>query len=318
MQIIYSPKHRLHDPVYEIYEGRQVPYPEKPLRIESILNALKPDFGQYVIKPKHFPASYIKLMHHRQMVNFIKSKSAMDGMKQIMPSDFIMDTYTPLTKGTYKAATVAVDIVLTGCQKIQEGEQLVYCLCRPPGHHAQHKSTGGYCYFNNAAIAANYLSNKGKVAILDIDFHHGNGIQSFFYDRRDVFYVSIHADPRVRFPYISGFVEEIGAGRGKGYNLNFPLKLGTTNEQYHKTLLKSLKAIKNYRPDFLIVCCGFDTHIDDPIGGFKLTTPYYKDIAYEISSLWLPTLLVQEGGYNTATIGEMASNFLEGFRGHKL
>lgn len=234
---------------------------------------------------------------------------------QIMASHFIMDTYTPLTKGTYKAALAAVDVALSGAHELLKGVKPVYCLCRPPGDHAEYKTMGGYCYFNNAALAATQLAAKGKVAILDIDFHHGSGTQSIFYDRSDILYVSIHVDPRVRFPYSSGFANEKGAGEGLGYNYNFPLKLGTSNEEYHKVLEKSLRVIKKYRPEFLVVSCGFDTHKDDPIGGFKLTTPYYKEIAHEISTLNLPTLLVQEGSYNTTTIGEIAYNFLSGFLG---
>jgi acetoin utilization deacetylase AcuC-like enzyme len=173
---------------------------------------------------------------------------------------------------------------------------------------------GGYCYFNNAAIAADYLSKKGKVAILDIDFHHGNGTQHIFYDRSDVLYVSLHADPLVKFPYISGFSDEQGRGDGKGFNKNYPLPLGTTEETYEKTLKKALEDIKKFSPDTLVVSCGFDTYIDDTWGGFKLTIPFYETIASQIKSLGVSTLVLQEGGYKVDALGKIAYSFWKGLQ----
>jgi acetoin utilization deacetylase AcuC-like enzyme len=224
-----------------------------------------------------------------------------------------MDTYTPITSGTFSAAKSSVDVALTGAARVLGGERVVYSLCRPPGHHAEYKVMGGYCYFNNAAIAANYLSKHGKVAILDIDFHHGNGTQALFYDREDVLYVSLHADPRVRFPYSSGFAEETGDGKGQGFTKNYPMLLGTTNTQYLHSLRNALSDVQSFHPDFLVVSVGFDTSEHDPIGGFKLTTPFYQTIGREISSLELPTLLIQEGGYAVSELGHMACSFLSGF-----
>jgi acetoin utilization deacetylase AcuC-like enzyme len=223
-----------------------------------------------------------------------------------------MDTYTPIASKTYEAARSAVDVTLTGAKYLLGGEQIVYALCRPPGHHAEYKTMGGYCYFNNAAIAANYLSKHGGVAILDIDFHHGNGTQQIFYYRPDILYVSLHADPHEKFPYSSGFANEQGAGEGFGFNRNYPLPLGTTNEQYLGVLLKALRDVQTFNPKFLIVSAGFDTYEKDPIGGFKLTIPFYQTIGKEIANLHLPTIIVQEGGYYIEDLGRIALSFLKG------
>lgn len=312
IKIIYSNRHLGHNPPYEIYDGVYTPSAEKPERIESIVSYLKKN-GYKIDSPKHFSTDNIYAIHHKEYVNFLQKRSeGLSGNKVLYPSYFIMDTYTPITSKTYNAALSAVDVALTGAQNIEGGEKIAYGLCRPPGHHAEYKNMGGYCYFNNAAIAANYLSKKGKVAILDIDFHHGNGTQNIFYDRADVLYVSIHADPRFKFPYSSGFEDEKGRGKGLGYNKNYPLALGIGNEEYLKVLDKALKDIQDFNPKYLIVSLGFDTYEKDPIGGFKLTTPFYKIIGEKIKFLNLPTLIVQEGGYAINKLGEMACNFLQG------
>ncbi|MBU1000052.1 histone deacetylase family protein [Patescibacteria group bacterium] len=313
MKIIYSNKHSQHDPPYEIYDGRREPYAEKAERITSILRALKESGLTVFFPPKHFSIKHIHDIHQKEYVSFLRKRSAQLKQSQVLyPSYFIMDTYTPITNKTYTAAKTAVDVVLTGAKYLLQGEQTVYALCRPPGHHAGHKTMGGYCYFNNAAIAANYLSEHGKVAILDIDFHHGNGTQSIFYDRSDVFYISIHADPHIKFPYSSGFANEQGSDEGLGFNKNFPLPLETTNAQYMCVLKQTLKRIQVFNPSFLVISAGFDTYEKDPIGGFKLTIPFYEKISQEIFKLKLPALIVQEGGYNIEDLGKIALSFLKG------
>jgi acetoin utilization deacetylase AcuC-like enzyme len=255
---------------------------------------------------------HILAIHHKNYVEFFKEKSdAVKKEEAYYPSSYIMDTYTPIMKGTYKAAVEAVNCALTGADLLTK-EQIVYALCRPPGHHAESNVLGGYCYFNNAAVAAEYLSKKGKVAILDIDFHHGNGTQRIFYDRSDVLYVSLHADPKLMFPYISGFAEEKGIAAGAGFNYNFPLPLNTSNAQYEKVLLEALQIIKKYKPENLIISCGFDTYEKDPIAGLKLTIPFYETIAQHIMSLKLPTLVLQEGGYYVEDLGKIAYSFTKG------
>ncbi len=316
--IIYSPKHREHNPPYELYDGVRESYAEVPDRIESIVESLKSiRFGNFK-NPLSFPLHHILAVHDLEYVRFIKNRSK--GLKKselLFPSYFINDTYAPLTRGTFSAAKSSADTALTGADRLLRGDQIVYALTRPPGHHAEPSRMGGYCYFNNAAIAAQYLSGKGKVAILDIDFHHGNGTQSIFYDRSDVLYVSLHADPRQKFPYYSGFANETGRGGGIGYTKNYSLRLGTGNRVYRSVLLNAIEEIRKYNPKYLIVSAGFDTYEHDPIGGFRLTMPFYETIGKDISSLNLPTLIIQEGGYHVKDLGEMAVRFLKGIS-HKI
>lgn len=313
IKIIYSKKHSLHNPPYEIYDGKYAPYAEKADRLTSIVNTLRENGIKKFYNPYRFPLSYINKIHLREYVSFLRRRSGQLEENEILfPSYFIMDTYTPVANKTYEAARSAVDVALTGAKYLLEGEAITYALCRPPGHHAESKNMGGYCYFNNAAIAANYLSEQGKVAILDIDIHHGNGTQNIFYTRSDVFYVSIHADPHEKFPFSSGFEREKGVGVGLGFNKNYPVPLGTTDEQYFPVLLKALKDIKKYNPKFLVLSAGFDTYEKDPIGSFKLTIPFYETIGREIAQLRLPTVIVQEGGYHIDDLGKIAHSFLKG------
>jgi acetoin utilization deacetylase AcuC-like enzyme len=317
MVIVYTDAHQAHNPPYEIYEGELEPYAEAADRGEVIIDALRRKKFGSVISPQKFPLGHIYAIHQKQYVEFIKNRSAHLADQDILyPSYFITDTYAPIVAGTYDASVAAVNCALTGAQQVLDGsETVVYSLCRPPGHHAAHHTMGGYCYFNNAAIAAHYLSAHGRVAVLDIDFHHGNGTQDAFYDRSDVLYVSIHANPEERYPYSSGFAQEHGYGKGKGYNHNYPLPLGTDNAAYLKALHTALQDVKKFKPDFLVVSAGFDTFSEDPIGGFTLTKEVYSEVGEKIHELAMPTLLVQEGGYNVQNLGQMVANFLSGFVG---
>ncbi len=303
----------MHNPPYEIYDGVYESYAEKPERIESIVNYLREKGFEKLYSPENFSIDYIYNIHHKEYIRFLQRRS--NSLKEdevLYPSYCIMDTYTPIVAKTYDAAISSVDVALSGAKYIKNGEQLAYSLCRPPGHHADYKTMGGYCYFNNAAIAANFLSKYGKVAILDIDFHHGNGTQNIFYERSDVLYVSIHADPKFKFPYSSGFENEKGKGEGLGYNKNYPLPLGIENGEYIRTLRMAIKDVEKFSPKFLIISLGFDTYEKDPIGGFRLTIPIYRTIAKDISSLKLPTLIIQEGGYAVNALGKIAYEFLQG------
>jgi acetoin utilization deacetylase AcuC-like enzyme len=314
MKIIYSNTHLQHNPPFEIYDGKKEAYAERPDRIESIVSVLKNEkFGEF-ISPKKFSKKHILDIHQKEYLDYIEKRAGGISENDILyPSNFIMDTYTPIVQGTYDAAIESVNICMSGAELVRRGEKSVYCLCRPPGHHAEHKTMGGYCYFNNVAIAANYLSKYGKVVILDIDFHHGNGTQNIFYERSDVLYLSLHADPHVRFPYNSGFKSETGKGGGLGYTYNYPLPLGTTDDQYMRVLRRATKNLSTFQPNYLIVSLGFDTYEKDPIGGFNITIPGYGRLGEFISDLPYPTVLVQEGGYNVDQLGNIAFSFLKGF-----
>lgn len=225
---------------------------------------------------------------------------------------YCIDTFTPINRNAYPAARRGVDATLTAANAILDGERLAYALVRPPGHHAEHKSFGGFCYFCNAAVAANYFSKIGTVAILDIDYHHGNGQQDIFYRRNDVFTISIHGDPDFAYPYFTGFADERGEGEGEGYNLNYPLPEAQDGKQFRKTLAKALAVIREFAPKFLVVCLGLDPAKGDPTGTWSLVANDFKENGRLIGGLNLPTLVVQEGGYRTRTLGINAKNFFQG------
>ena len=189
---------------------------------------------------------------------------------------------------------------------------MAYALVRPPGHHAERKYFGGFCYLNSNAVAANYLSKKGKVVILDIDYHHGNGQQNIFYKRDDVYTISIHGDPLYAYPNFTGFADERGAEKGEGYNLNIPLKKGTDGKNYRKALNLAIQEIKKFNPTFLVIALGLDTAQGDPTGTWLLSSQDFVENGKMLAKLNLPTLIVQEGGYKTRDLGINARHFFEG------
>jgi acetoin utilization deacetylase AcuC-like enzyme len=193
---------------------------------------------------------------------------------------------------------------LSGAKTIAGGEKSAFALCRPPGHHAGKSFCGGYCYLNNAAIAANWLSAVGKVALLDIDYHAGNGTQDIFYERGDVLTISIHADPDAEYPAFCGYADETGAGQGSGLHRNFPLPAGTDDIRYLSALEEALDLIKSFAPAFLVLSAGMDLYSGDPLGKFKVTREGIRQIGGRVSALNLPTLIVMEGGYNNDALGE--------------
>jgi acetoin utilization deacetylase AcuC-like enzyme len=313
--IIYSPLHKKHSPKWEIINEEKVAYAEVPERIEQIVKEFRAKgMGDLIQEPQQFSLRYISAVHQTHYIDYVKRISKQEAKKKkdgYFTSFFINDLCAPIVPATYDAAVESVNCALTGTRLLKK-QKVVYALCRPPGHHAEKNRMGGYCYFNNAAIAADYLSQRGKVAILDIDFHHGNGTQQIFYERSDVLYVSLHVDPTEGFPYTAGFADEEGSGPGKGYNKNFPLPLGTDEKTYMHILQQALGLIRKYNPTTVVVSCGFDTYEKDPIGGFRLTIPFYEKIARKIISLKLPTLVIQEGGYNIDDLGEIAYSFMKG------
>ena len=324
--LIVNDKHAIHN-------IHQRGYVEAPVRIPAIKKDIEETGLFTIIKSKEFPEKYILQVHDRDYVKYFKKvcKNLPHG-KSVYPYVFpirnnarppvelsvragyyCIDTFTPLNLNAFLAAREGVNCVLTAANTILTDAGAVYVLTRPPGHHAEKNVFGGFCYFNNNAIAANYLSRYGKVAILDIDYHHGNGQQQIFYSRDDVLTISIHGHPSFAYPYFSGFSEEKGEGKGLGYNFNYPLDEVIDGEDYRKSLTKALLKISNFKPSFLIVALGFDTTRRDPTGTWKLI---YKDLEINgkmIGELKLPTLIVQEGGYRTQTLGLNAKSFFRGF-----
>ncbi len=332
MRIFYSVKSKLHHPLYEINNGEKVVHPENAKRVDVILNELSKEAFKVEEINLKLPSRLLNQVHSKDFAQSIKRLS--DSLKEgevLYPDVFFredlknrqsnlsllgqysFDVYTPIVAGTYEAAISAASVSFKGASEISKGkEKRIYVLCHPIGHHALPNKMGGYSYFNNAAIAGEYLSGFGKVAILDLDFHHGNGTQEIFYERNDVLFVSLHADPSVKFPYYFGYRQEKGKGKGLGYTINHPLPLGTDNNGYQKALEKAVGSIANFKPKYLIISLGFDTYKDDPIGGFKLTTDYYNKAAQTINKLNIPTLIVQEGGYDLNALGKNVVSFLKG------
>ena len=208
------------------------------------------------------------------------------------------------------AAVSAADLLL-------KGEPAIYALCRPPGHHAHTDMAGGFCYLNNAAIAAQRLLDGGQtpVAIFDFDVHHGNGTQQIFYHRDDVFYVSVHGNPTQLYPYYAGYADEIGVGRGEGWNLNLPLAPGTADAGFIAAADCGIDAIRQKRPAALVVSVGFDAHAGDPTANLAVSSTAFKAVGHLIRGIGRPVILVQEGGYIVERLSENLQAFLTGFLG---
>ncbi len=318
---------------HSIHHIRQRGYVEAPVRIPQIKAELDKlgIFRQGTVE--EFPEKHILNIHDRGYVQYFKKVCAnLPPGKSIYPYVFpirngarppielsvragyyCIDSFTPLNKNAFLAAKNGVNCTLTAANEILSGTKAAYVLTRPPGHHAERFVFGGFCYFNNNAIAADYLSRFGKVAILDIDYHHGNGQQQIFYTRNDVLTVSIHGHPSFAYPYFSGFRDETGEDEGSGFNLNIPLDEEISYDKYREALARALARIKNFKPVYLIVALGLDTAKGDPTGTWKLVKSNFEQNGRMIGELHLPTLVVQEGGYRTQTLGLNAKAFFTGF-----
>jgi len=307
-------------------------YVESPVRIDAILEELdKTDIFQK-IAPRHFSDKHIRAVHDNGFVDYLERVcTGLDEDTAIYPYVFpvrnrtrppkdlairagyyCIDTFTPLTGNAYLAAKKAVDCSLTAAKQLLEDCRIAYALVRPPGHHAEPATFGGFCYFNSSAAAAHLLSSYGTVAMLDVDYHHGNGQQEIFYERGDVLTISIHGNPRYTYPYFSGFKGEKGRGPGRGLNYNFPLPENIGGERHRESLREALKRIERFQPRFLVVPLGLDTAREDPTGSWTLETPDFEEMGRMIGALRLPTLVVQEGGYDTRVLGINARSFLSG------
>jgi acetoin utilization deacetylase AcuC-like enzyme len=228
---------------------------------------------------------------------------------------YSMDSGTPLTAGTWVAAKTGADCAVNAAHALRLGERGTFALTRPPGHHAGADFFGGYCFLNNAALAAQHLLDDGarRVAILDIDYHHGNGTQDIFYGRGDVLFASIHADPLTEYPFYLGHADETGDGDGDGFNLNLPLAAGSTSAQWFAALETACIRIAGFGADALVVSLGVDTFAGDPLSRFALQSADFLRVGERIAHLGLPTAFVFEGGYAVAEIGINVVNVLEGF-----
>lgn len=316
---------------HEIHHVRQRGYVERPARVSAIVNAMR-NLPVETRPARHVGEKAIRAVHASDYVNYLRRATGSLGEKEtIYPEVFpirrpnnrpremairagyyCIDTFTPLSRAAYRSARAAVDCAVEGASLLLAGEQIVYALCRPPGHHAEYRAYGGFCYFNNAAIAAQILSQSGTVAILDIDYHAGNGQQVIFYDRNDVLTLSLHGRPRDHYPYFSGYADEHGEGAGKGYNRNFPLPDLVGDDAYLKALTTAIDLIRDFKPTWLIVALGYDTMRGDPTGNFDLSAHGMHRIGEAIGCIELPVLVTQEGGYSLKNLRSGARNFFSG------
>ncbi len=337
MRVIQNPKHESHAPPGEVENGSVIPCYEGPARLAAIRTALEAAGGHTFEEPPAATEEAIATIHDHAYITYLRETAAelrrargstpkvqwptvfpygpnpRPGGNRALRGQFCFDTYTPILGGTFAAALGGASAALRAAELLATGaERQVYVLTRPPGHHAERDRCGGYCYFNNTALAAEHLSKFGKVAILDLDVHHGNGTQHVFYERADVLTASVHGDPATLYPFFSGYADETGTGQGLGANVNVPLPPGTGVKEYRPALAMALEAVRKFAPAFLVLAFGADTHEADPIGGFKLPTGFFCEMGTAVRELGLPTLVTQEGGYNLDALGGSVAELLKG------
>jgi acetoin utilization deacetylase AcuC-like enzyme len=352
MHVVHTERHRAHDPKVETYLGVPVPANETPARADAIVAALSADGGFELTEPTDHGTAPILAVHDAGLLRFLEEAWS-ESVHQAIDREFLVaDTYptrsmfagmsdelvvarpeptaiggrvgwwgldssNPLVAGSYDAARGAVDVALTAADLVLGGEKVAYGLCRPPGHHAAAAMAGGYCFLNNAAIAAHAIaeSTGERVAILDVDVHHGNGTQQIFWRRSDVLYASLHADPRRLYPFFLGHADEIGEGPGRGANLNLPQPLRADDSTYLADLDRALEWIDQSTGSVVVVSLGFDTYERDPIGDLALTTAGYHEMGRRVGALGRRLVVLQEGGYFVPDLGANALAWLRGAAG---
>ncbi|AXJ95241.1 MULTISPECIES: histone deacetylase family protein [unclassified Sphingomonas] len=334
MRIFHHPDQARHAPRHEFHNGALAPYAEVPARIATILAAIGPaevpaDEGIAPIHAVHSPAYCAALQAVPRLWREAGRRG--DAIPYAFPvarrrplalsrvdallGAHAMDSVTPLTPDSWAASYASAQTALAATRAVLAGERAAFALCRPPGHHAGADYCGGYCHLNHAAIAAQAARDAGvaRVAILDIDYHHGNGTQDIFWARGDVFYASLHADPATDFPFYWGHADETGEGDGAGMTLNLPLPRGTDAVAFRTAQARALAAIVRFDPGLLVVSFGADTWEGDPISAFRIATHDYARIAADIAACGWPTAIIMEGGYAVDALGANVAAFLSGF-----
>jgi acetoin utilization deacetylase AcuC-like enzyme len=343
MKTFYNHLHAQHQGKVEMFRGALVPCFEVPARADHVLAELQRRPLGAVLEPQAFGEAALTTIHSPRYLKFLATAwdqwvalDAANADRDILPSTWPTRTFrtdiepdnfaakvglysydagTPFTSGTWVAARKGAECALSAAQAVLNGDRAAFALSRPPGHHAGADFFGGYCFLNNAALAAQHLRNAGmqKVAVLDVDYHHGNGTQAIFYDRPDVYFASIHGDPRTEYPFYLGHADETGTGAGLGANLNLPLPRGTDFSNWALALETALAGIAKFGADALVVSLGMDTFEGDPISGFKLKTEDYLRVGERLQRAGLPTVFVFEGGYAVEAVGVNAVNVLQSF-----
>ena len=344
MITFFTPLHERHAPRYEYFRGERVPCFESPVRARYVHDALVAA-GHELLTPTVDSTPLLARVHSPRYLAFLESawsqwlardpaNAAVQPFPSVWPvrtlrsdvepDDFVarlglysMDNGTPLAEGTWAAVKAAADAAASAAEAVAAGARCALSATRPPGHHAGADFMGGYCFLNNAAVAAEALLLRGcaRVALLDVDYHHGNGTQSLFYGRSDVFFASLHADPRFEYPFYLGHGDETGEGAGEGFNLNLPLPAGTRGPEWLAALETACARATAARADALVVSLGLDTFAGDPLTRFALGRDDFRRLGERLARLGLPTVLVLEGGYAAAELGANAAGVLEGFEG---
>jgi len=342
MKIVYSDDHNLHDGLLFPSGDTWGPSAECPARANNIAAFLRDqEFGE-IVAPGHFPEEKITRLHAPDYLEFLKTawteweRSGEKG-SNARPEAFVgagmryaetenivgklgrysFDATSPIVKGSWQAIQSSANVALTGAELVKSNERLAFAACRPPGHHAASNYCGGYCYLNNNALAAQSFIDGGarRVAILDVDYHHGNGTQTIFYSRNDVMTLSLHADPKVEYPFFIGHADEHGEGVGHGFNFNYPLPFGTGWDTFGAALQDALRQLQGFAPDVLVIALGLDTFAGDPTTFFEIETSDFNKMGRTIGEVGLPTLVVLEGGYSVDWIGRNTLEFLGGLEG---
>jgi acetoin utilization deacetylase AcuC-like enzyme len=334
MRCFWDERQRAHAPAAEFFNGALHPAAEHPGRVDAILAAIgrtetPEDFGEAPLLRVHTPEylAFLKTAFHDWRAlgrdgDAFPYTFPIVGRRPLRLSridallgQYSFDTSTPVGEGSWTASYLGAQTALGGLGAVLGGERSAFAFCRPPGHHAGADYMGGYSYLSNAAIAAEgaLAAGKSRVAILDIDYHHGNGTQDIFWRRGEVFFASIHADPATDYPYYWGHADEVGEGEGEGATLNLPLPRGTRLPAFERALAQALDRIAAFGADLLICSYGADTYAHDPISHFSIETEDYRVIARRIAGLGLPTLIVMEGGYAVEALGANVASFLSGF-----
>ncbi len=342
MNIIYPEQHRLHDTSHIVISGNLFETEELPQRGEILFTAVQQARIGEIFAPIDHGMDPLVAVHDTDYIHFLQTiytqytqyyrspipalPATFSGRQIRRKSEhpdgllgyYAFGTGTPILVGTWQAAYWSAQAALTAADRLLSGDTSAYSICRPPGHHAAAAMYGGFCYLNNAAIAARYMQSIGgqayrKLAILDFDYHHGNGTQEIFYEDASVLYCSLHANPDQDYPYYWGGADERGAGPGLGANRNWPLPIGTDDTTYITALDEALRLIAGFAPGCLLLSAGWDIRQGDPAGGFILSRASFSEIGRRIASLDLPVLIIQEGGYLLDEIGACAVAFLSAF-----
>lgn len=333
----YAPDTEAHDPKFWMLRGVPGPNKELPERAKRLLAGLD-RLGLRPDNPPETDRVAMETIHTQRYLSFLANcweewqkypDSGAEVVANLHPQKatqtypkgivgragwHMADTACPVGPDTWAAALRGVDTAIAAANAVIAGASGAYALCRPPGHHADADMAAGHCFLNNSAIAAQTLrSHHDRVAILDIDVHHGNGTQDIFYDRADVLTVSVHASPESFYPFYLGYAHETGRDTGSGYNLNFPLTQGSADDIWLDTIAKALEHIKGFNPGALVLALGLDAHENDPLRGLAVTTPGFKRAAELIASAGLPTVMVQEGGYLSDDLTDNIAAFLDGW-----